>query len=123
MCWVCALRATSAGSTRLVRLNTAVENQALLDELSSLIDALNDAPQLIQLFVHRLLRGGKIAAIHSYRDAAGGARDLRAVFEPSELLTELVFALRAMNWDVSSIEYHKLCRAMPTKLTHSRDNP
>jgi hypothetical protein len=108
-----AKKGAPVGSSNLFGVRIMVENTALIDALSSLVDALDDAPYVIQRFVHRLLCGGKSATVHSYRDPATGTGNLRAVFEPSDLLTELVFALRAMNRDFSIIEYHKLRGAMP----------
>jgi hypothetical protein len=86
------------------------EHSALISQMSSLVDALDNAPKVIQLFVQRLLRRGKLATVHSYRNPAIGAVNLRVVFEPSDLLRELVLALRAMNCDLSIVENHN--RAM-----------
>ncbi len=84
----------------------------LMAQLSALIDAFYDAPNIIQLFVHHLLSVCELAAVHSYNDAATGTGNLRVLFEPSDLLSELVSALRAMNRDFNVIEYHKLPNAL-----------
>ena len=105
-------------------LAVEVDASALTEVMSSLVDALNGAPNGVKFLVDRLLGGGELFAIHSDSCAAAGAGNFRVVLQASPFLLNLVAALRAMKRENLIIKYHKSCRGKrPLGLTRVLTSP